>query len=79
MTKISSDRIRRPKTRRHCKRDVRLSNLRGPRPARLPKPETMIIQIKSADSRYERGTEGEQVKRLIHRGGERMLVLFVHV
>ncbi|MEY8829324.1 hypothetical protein AB9K34_13095, partial [Sedimentitalea sp. XS_ASV28] len=46
---------------RHCKRAERLSNLRAPRPARLPKPKPMIIKIKPADSRYERGTEGGQV------------------
>ncbi|MEY8827536.1 hypothetical protein AB9K34_03830, partial [Sedimentitalea sp. XS_ASV28] len=45
----------------HCKRAERLSNLRAPRPARLPKPKPMIIKIKPADSRYERGTEGGQV------------------
>ena len=58
---MPSGRIRRSETRRHCKRAERLSNLRAPRPARLPKPKPMIIKIKPADSRYERGTEGGQV------------------
>ena len=66
MTTMPSGRIRRSETRRHCKRAERLSNLRAPRPARLPKPKPMIIKIKPADSRYERGTEGGQVRRCRH-------------
>src|SRR6056297_2587090 len=61
MTTMPSGRIRHSETRRHCKRAERLSNLRAPRPARLPKPKPMIIKIKPADSRYERGTDGGQV------------------
>lgn len=61
MTTTPSGRIRRSETRRHCKRAERLSNLRAPRPARLPQPKPMIIKIKPADSRYERGTTGGQV------------------
>src|SRR6056297_1473724 len=61
MTTTPSGRIRRSETRRHCKCAERLSNLRAPRPARLPKPKPMIIKIKPADSRYERGTTGGQV------------------
>src|SRR6056297_2043376 len=63
MTTMPSGRIRHSETRRHCKRAERLSNLRAPRPARLPKPKPMIIKIKPADSRYERGTDGGQVRR----------------
>src|SRR5690606_14137870 len=37
----------------------RLSNLRAPRPARLPHPKPTTINPK--DSRYERGTTGRQV------------------
>jgi hypothetical protein len=42
------------------KRAGRLSNLRAPRPARLPNPKPMTIKPK--DSRYERGTNGGQVR-----------------
>ncbi|PZX03188.1 hypothetical protein LX82_03790, partial [Celeribacter halophilus] len=31
------------------------------RTARLPKPKSMIIKIKPADSHYERGADGGQV------------------
>src|SRR5690606_34646871 len=41
------------------KRAGRLSNLRAPRPARLPNPKPTTINPK--DSRYERGTNGGQV------------------
>src|SRR5690606_5204998 len=41
------------------KRAGRLSNLRAPRPARLPNPKPTTINPK--DSRYERGTTGGQV------------------
>ena len=64
MTTTPSGRIRRSETRRHCKRAERLSNLRAPRPARLPKPKPMINKFKPADSRYERGTQGGQVSFL---------------
>src|SRR5690606_1989315 len=46
------------------KRAGRLSNLRAPRPARLPNPKPTTINPK--DSRYERGTNGGQVSRLEH-------------
>src|SRR5690606_20255840 len=46
------------------KRAGRLSNLRAPRPARLPNPKPTTINPK--DSRYERGTTGGQVKCVAH-------------
>jgi hypothetical protein len=42
-------------------RAERLSNLRAPRPARLPNPKPTTINLKG--SRYERGTTGGQVRR----------------
>ena len=46
-------------TRPPQKRAGRLSNLRAPRPARLPNPKPTTINPK--DSRYDRGTTGGQV------------------
>jgi hypothetical protein len=53
------------KRRRGRKRPERLSNLRASSRARLSKPEPMIIKIKPADSRYERGTGRGQVTRTL--------------
>ena len=45
------------------KRAERWSNLRAPRPARLPRTANTTTKIQPADSRYERGTSGGQVRR----------------
>ena len=55
----SSGPIPRLATRPQQKHAERLSNLRAPRPARLPNPKPTTINPK--DSRYERGTTGGQV------------------
>src|SRR5690606_17120037 len=59
-TTTTSGRIPRWPTRRQQKRAGRLSNLRAPRPARLPNSKPTTINPK--DSRYERGTTGGQVR-----------------
>jgi len=51
MITTTSGRIPRWATKHPLKRAERLSNLRAPRPARLPKPKTTTINPK--DSRYE--------------------------
>ncbi len=56
-----SARTRLWETRRRSKRAGHLSNLRAPRPARLPKTTAQATNLKPADSRYERGTQGGQV------------------
>jgi hypothetical protein len=57
-----SGRTHRSETRRRCKRAECLSNLRAPPPARLPGATNPATRIQPADSRYERGTSGGQVK-----------------
>ena len=59
-----SDRTRLWETRRRSKRAGRLSNLRAPRPARLPRTTSQNTNLKPADSRYERGTGRGQVTSL---------------
>ncbi|MFT6533910.1 MAG: hypothetical protein ACJASC_003476, partial [Limimaricola cinnabarinus] len=39
----------------------RLSNLKAPRQARLPETTSPTTNLKPANSRYDRGTGGEQV------------------
>ena len=60
MTTTTSGRTHRLATKHPLKRAERLSNLRAPRPARLPNPKPTTINTKH--SRYERGTTGGQVK-----------------
>ena len=59
-TTTTSGPIPRWATRPRPTRAGRLSNLRAPRPARLPHPKPTNINPK--DSRYERGTTGGQVR-----------------
>lgn len=61
-TTTTSGRIHRLATGPRPKRAGRLSNLRAPRPARLPNP--IQTNINPKDSRYERGTNGGQVSEL---------------
>ena len=56
-----SGRTHRSGTKHRPKRAGRLSNLRAPRPARLPSPKPTTTKIKPADSRHERGTSGGHV------------------
>ena len=60
-----SGRTHRSGTKHRPKRAGRLSNLRAPRPARLPSPKPTTAKIKPADARHERGTSGGQVNHQI--------------
>ena len=52
-TTTTSGRTHRSEIKRPQKRAGRLSNLRAPRPARLPKPKPRNMKTRPADSRYE--------------------------
>src|SRR6056297_3548414 len=60
-TTTTLDRTHRSEIKHLQKRAGRLSNLRAPRPARLPKLTTKNMKTRPADSRYERGSLGGQV------------------
>ena len=60
-TTTMSGHTHRSEIKRPQRRAGRLSNLRAPRPARLPKTTTKTIKTKPPDSRYERGSLGGQV------------------
>ena len=65
MTTITSGRTHRSQTKHSQKRVGRLSNLRAPRPTRLPKPPTKTIKPKPANSRYQWGSLGGQVRTFV--------------
>jgi len=64
-----SGRTHRWGTKHRPKRAGRLSNLRAPRPARLPSAKPTTTRIKPADSRHERGTSRGQVNEKTLAGG----------
>lgn len=60
-TTTPSDRTRRWEARHRSKRAGRLSNLRAPDPARLPRATAQPTNLKPADSHMIEGPEGGQV------------------
>lgn len=56
--KTPSGRTHRSGTKRRPRRAGRMSNLRAPRPARLPNPKPTTTKIKPAHFRHERGASG---------------------
>jgi len=66
---ITSDRTHRSATKRPQNRAERLSNLRAPRPARLPSQTTENMKNRPADSRYEQGSLRGQVRSHLRLGG----------